>query len=312
MTILVCGEALYDLLQTGSGENGAVAFDAQPGGSPFNVAMGVARLGGKAALLTGLSTDAMGERLHQQLVTEGVDTGYLVRSDRRTTLSMVGLDQSGSPDYAFYGGGTADCALTVEDMPSLPPEIQALHFGSYSLVVQPVADALAVLASAHPDRFISLDPNIRPTIQPDMQIWRERIDALRPNADLIKVSVEDLAHLFPGENAEEIVRTWVQEHPCTVVLTAGAQRISAFNGDDVVNAVPPRVDVVDTVGAGDSVQAALLTQLQRRKALEAPRRTISTHTWLEMIEIAVAVGARTCTVRGARMPLDAAQLGAAC
>ena len=311
MTILVCGEALYDLLQTGSGENGEVVFDAQPGGSPFNVAMGIARLGGNAALLTGLSTDAMGERLHQQLVTEGVDTGYLVRSGRRTTLSVVGLDQNGSPDYAFYGVGSADCALTIEDMPNLSPEIQALHFGSYSLVVQPVADALAALALGHPDRFISLDPNIRPTIEPDMQIWRDRIDALRPHADLIKVSVEDLAHLFPGEDPEAIVRSWAQEHPCTVVLTAGAKGISAFNGDDVVNAVPPKVDVVDTVGAGDSVQASLLMQLQHRGAFEAPRSTIPTDTWREMIEVAVTVGARTCTVRGARMPLDAAQSGGA-
>ncbi|MEL6475857.1 MAG: carbohydrate kinase [Pseudomonadota bacterium] len=301
MSILVCGEALYDVFQTESGAEGRLTFEARPGGSPFNVACGIARLGGQAALLTGLSTDTFGARLLGELQRDGVNTGYLQRNARRTTLSVVGLDPGGSPDYAFYGTDSADCGLTEADMPPLGPEIRALHLGSYPLVVPPVADALAALALRHRGLFLSLDPNIRPTIAPDMALWRARIDGLRPHARLIKVSAEDLALLTPGRAPIETARAWAAEHPCLVVLTAGPDSLTALLGETVVHVTPPAVEVVDTVGAGDAVQASLLAGLQRLGAFDDGVHALAETALRGLLEDAARRGAQTCAVRGARI-----------
>lgn len=307
MSILICGEALYDLFQTGARADGALSFDACSGGSPFNVAIGVSRLGGKSALLSGISTDMLGSRLYDRLCREGVDTSYIQRSGRRTTLSVVGLDASGSPDYAFYGVGSADCALTRADMPVLPRDIQALHFGSYSLVMPPVADAFAELAAGNAARFISLDPNIRPTIEPDMRVWQDRIDAIRRHADLIKVSAEDLAHLQPDQAPDEIARSWAADGRSLVILTAGGEEISAYRGDKMVSATPPPVKVANTVGAGDAVQASLLAQLQQRDVFSRGIADVTLDDIAELIATAAHAGAMTCTQQGATLPVSASQ-----
>ena len=298
MTFLVCGEALFDLFQTGGDESGTLVFEARAGGSPFNVAIGIARLGGRAALLSGISTDPLGNRLAALLAGEGADTGYLVRSARRTTLSVVGFDSDGCPDYTFYGAGSADCSLEIDDLPAtLPPEVAGLHFGSYSIAVAPAADAFAVLAARHAERFISLDPNVRPTIEPDMALWRRRVDHLRRYANLVKVSEEDLAHLYPGAAPEAILAHWAEEGADLVVLTRGGQEIEARRGEDVIRVTPPPVEPVDTVGAGDSFQAALLSAIDPAHLKEAPRAELEA-----ALERAACAAAITCTRPGADLP----------
>ncbi|MEM7422707.1 MAG: carbohydrate kinase [Pseudomonadota bacterium] len=300
MTILVCGEALYDLFQTDEPEPGRLTLDARVGGSPFNVAIGLARMETPAALLTGMSTDLLGDRLAAQLEREGVGTGYLVRTGRRTTLSVVGVDADGGPSYAFYGVGSADCSLTEGDLPDIGADVAALHFGSYSIAVTPVADALSALAQGCRDRFISLDPNVRPTIEPDMQIWRTRIDALRSIADLIKVSAEDLGMLYPDERPEAIIRRWAEDGAGMVVLTDGGASVYAVRGSDEIRVTPPATEIVDTVGAGDTFQAVLLSEIWRSGAMsvrEADRVTLE--GWLSLAARAAAV---TCTRRGADLP----------
>ena len=155
---LICGEALFDRFPGAESDNGALHFEARAGGSPFNVAIGVARLGGDSALLTGISNDMLGRRLVHALEREGVDTRYLVRSSRPTTLVMVGVDAQGQPDYTMYGADAADRSVTAADLSPLGPEITGLHFGSYSMVVLPVADSLASIAASAGDRFVSVDP----------------------------------------------------------------------------------------------------------------------------------------------------------
>ena len=123
---LVCGEALYDFFLDDEDASGAMRFDARVGGSPFNVAIGISRLGGKCGLLTGISTDMLGERLVGVLESESVSTRYLLRSDRLTTVSLVGLDTHGSPAYAFYGLGSADRSVTPSDLPKIDPEIRGI------------------------------------------------------------------------------------------------------------------------------------------------------------------------------------------
>jgi len=151
---LVCGEALYDIFVEREERAGNLFFQARSGGSPFNVAIGVARLGGQTALFTGMSNDMLGERLRQILQSESVCTDYLVRSNGRTTLSLVGVDSLGQPSYVFYGLGSADCNLTLDDLPDLGAKITGLHFGSYSLVVHPGAEGVARLSANANDRFV--------------------------------------------------------------------------------------------------------------------------------------------------------------
>ncbi|MCP4492442.1 MAG: hypothetical protein GY820_34815 [Gammaproteobacteria bacterium] len=110
-----------------------------------------------------------------QMNAESVSTKYLVRTGRRTTVVIVSVSASGQPHYAFYGVGSADCGVTGEDLLLIGDDVIGIQFGSYSLAVKPVADAFAHLMENTGDRFISVDPNIRPTIEPDMQIWRDRL-----------------------------------------------------------------------------------------------------------------------------------------
>ncbi|MGD1923553.1 MAG: carbohydrate kinase [Paracoccaceae bacterium] len=302
MTILVCGEALYDLFQIAEPEPGRLSLDARVGGSPFNVAVGIARLGGAAALLTGISRDLLGQRLMARLEDEGVGTGYLVRSGRRTTLSLVGLDAQGSPDYAFYGVGSADVALETTDMPNLTPTVQAMHFGSYSIAMEPAADAFASLAEQTRDRFISLDPNVRPTIEPDMAVWRSRIDALRRRCNLIKVSAEDLGMLYSDTDPAEIAQNWLEDGVELVIVTDGGKSVRAWRKDTVQSLAPDPIDVVDTVGAGDSFQAAVLAGLQARGRMAVDPDALPVPDLKRLLARASRAAAITCTRRGAELP----------
>jgi fructokinase len=147
-------------------------FDARPGGSPFNVAIGLERLGTKSGLYTGISNDFFGQKLIERLNIERVDHHRVVRSDAPTTTAVVSLSEAGIPRYAFRSQGAADCSLTSEDRPDRGG-INALHFGSYSLVAGSTAKVFADLMADHTHaRFISVDPNVRPTMEPDLQRWR--------------------------------------------------------------------------------------------------------------------------------------------
>ena len=262
---LVCGEALFDFFAQSpeSMATGQVDFRAIAGGSPFNVAVGLRRLGVDTALFAGLSTDYLGRRLKQVLVNEGVSTEYLHDLDAPTTLAMVALDASGSPAYSFRGEGCADRQLHGHHLPLLGPEVRGVHVGSFSLVVQPVGDTLLALVKRESgQRLISLDPNVRLNPEPDIERWRQRIKELIPYADVIKVSDEDLELLYPGQDAQEIARSWLNHRCQLVFLTRGSQGASVFSREHGQRSVPASlVDVADTVGAGDTFQAAVIAWL---------------------------------------------------
>ncbi|MEM9061894.1 MAG: carbohydrate kinase [Pseudomonadota bacterium] len=302
MTILVCGEALYDLFQVDEPEPGRLSLDARVGGSPFNVAIGIARLGGKASLLTGISTDLLGSRLMARLEAEGVGVDLIIRSGRRTTLSLVGLDPNGSPEYAFYGVGSADCAISASDLPAVPDHVEALHFGSYSIAVRPVADAFAELAARESHRFLSLDPNVRLTIEPEIGLWRERIASFAASANLIKVSAEDLGLLWPGRAAAEIAHEWLGLGADCVIVTDGGAAVRAWRADGEISVATEAVEIVDTVGAGDSFQAAVLSALQARGAMAVGPADLSSEDLAEILAFAARAAAMTCARRGADLP----------
>ncbi len=303
---LICGDSLFDFFLESESGPGSAQYAARAGGSPFNVAIGVARLGGQSAFLTALSTDMLGARLRAVLEAEGVSTDYVISTDRPTTLSLVGLDRNGSPAYQFYGNGSADTGVTPEEMPALGDAIEGIHFGSYSIAVSPSGDALAALAAANTGRFISLDPNIRPTIEPDMGVWHRRIEALLPHVNLLKISAEDVAMLYPGTDPADLARRWLQAGPSLVVVTDGGGAARGWHESGAEATVtPPKVAVVDTVGAGDTFQAALLAEL----ALSGkPMQTLSAldAAGLEaLLTLAARAAAITCSRRGADLPTRA-------
>jgi len=258
---LVCGEALYDVFLRDEPGRGPVGLTAVIGGSPLNVAIGLARQGERAGFFAGLSEDPLGARLAAHIAAEGVDGRYLCRKPNPTTLSLVSLGSGGVPHYTFYGHAAADISLTLADLPVLGPEVTGVHAGSYTLVAQPVADAVAALLARERHRLITLDPNIRPTVEPDMAIWRRRIDALLPHVAVVKASDEDLDRLHPGEPPERIALRWLDQGPAVVIITRGPNGAVALTRRLRLDCPAPPVAVVDTVGAGDTFQATLIAGL---------------------------------------------------
>ncbi len=300
---LVCGEALFDVFLDSEEDPGTLRLDARAGGSPFNVAIGIARLGGRAGLLTGISTDLLGCRLAKVLERESVSTDYLVRSGRRTTLSLVALDEAGHPDYVFYGLGSADCSVSKEDLPAVGAEVTGFHFGSYSLVVLPVADAFATLAAAAGERFVSVDPNVRPTVEPDLDIWRTRVAEYATYADLVKISAEDLAFLYPNARAESKAVDWLDAGVHVVVVTDGRNDVRAWTKSGLESRVhPPVSEVVDTVGAGDSFQSALLARLASRDDPKTAVTSLDAERLDDLLNYALQAASITCSRRGADLP----------
>jgi fructokinase len=301
---LVCGEALFDLFLESESGPAASTYAARAGGSPFNVAIGLARLGQPSALLTGLSRDLLGERLEQVLDAEDVSTTYAIRTDRPTTISLVGLDTHGVPAYQFYDNGSAGTGVTEADLPALGPEISGLHFGSYSLAAAPVADAFAALATANSHRFISVDPNVRPTVEPDMDVWRARLEVLFPLADLVKISAEDLALLRPGTAPEALAADLTRRGVRLVVVTDGGEAAHGWTASGLrASATPPRVTVLDTVGAGDTFQAALIARLLRGEGGPlAALESLDTAGLAALLGYAARAAAITCSRRGADLP----------
>jgi fructokinase len=301
--ILVCGEALIDMFARAAPPDAPMPLEAVVGGSPFNVAVGLARLGAPAALFAGISTDAFGERLFAALRREGVETRHVARSARPTTLSVVALGDGGAPTYAFYGVGAADRSLSLADLPAIGPEVEALHFGSYSIAVPPVADALAALAERERRRFVSLDPNVRLNVEPDVAVWRARVGAMLPHAALVKVSAEDLAHLHPGDEPAAVARAWLAQGAAMVVVTRGGEGAAAFRAGDELAVPHVPVAVVDTVGAGDAFQAALLDGLRRAGLLSRDGLAAAARETLRPILARAANAASiACGRKGADLP----------
>ncbi|MEP6874417.1 MAG: carbohydrate kinase [Burkholderiales bacterium] len=305
--LMICGEALLDVFQ-GDATRTGMALDANVGGSPFNLAVGLARLGQPAALFTAISTGFAGERLMRTLVDEGVDTQAVARLGAPTTLSLIGLDALGVPSYAFYGDGCADRLVTTEDLKRVPAELTLVNLGSYATVVEPVAAMQRALVERERARgaagaLIAYDPNIRLNVEPDLARWRAQLDWMLPRTDLLKVSEEDLALMQSGTSLDDFATNALVRGVKLVVVTRGAQGAIGWNAQGRVGIDPVKVTVIDTVGAGDTFQAALITWLAEHGALSAPALPGLTPAQLhDALGFAARAAAITCSRRGADMP----------
>ncbi|NMX73964.1 carbohydrate kinase [Pseudomonas sp. WS 5532] len=304
---LVCGEALFDFFseEDASGQASRVNYKAIAGGSPFNVAVGLRRLGIESALLGGVSNDFLGQRLLQVLKDEGVSQRFLLEFAAPTTLAMVAVGANGSPQYSFRGEGCADRQLTLEHLPTLGDEVRGVHIGSFSLVVQPIGDTLLSLVKRESGkRLISLDPNVRLNPQPDIQLWRERVAELVKHADLIKVSDEDLHLLYPDQSPESVLQGWLQHRCQLVFLTRGGDGASVFSRQHGSWSQPAvKVVMADTVGAGDTFQAALIAWLTEQQLDSIDGLQQLTRAQIDsMLGFAIRAAALTCSKTGPDLP----------
>lgn len=302
--ILCCGEALIDMIPTPTAD-GAEAFAPHCGGAIFNTSIALGRLGAKAGLLTGLSSDMFGGQLTEALNASSVDTSYLIYSDRPTTLAFVRL-LNGSATYSFFDENSAGRMLTSIDMPTLSSKVSALYFGGISLASEPGADTYASLLEREGDnRAVMVDPNIRPAFIRDETQYRARLDRMFALADIVKVSDEDLNWIVPGERSlNEKVGALRAKSPGIVILTRGGEGATGFTADgNEVKVSPTRVDVVDTVGAGDTFNAGVLAELAKRNQLSKPAlRQLSSDLLTEALTHGAKVAAVTVSRAGANPP----------
>jgi fructokinase len=260
--ILCCGEALIDMIPkpTLADTDGYVPYT---GGAIFNTAVGLGRLGVQVSMLSGVSTDLFGQQLEAALSASNVNTSSLIRSDRPTTLAFVQLNE-GHASYTFYDENSAGRTIKIPDLPAVPIDTTALYFGGISLCSEPAASTYQALqAREASSRVIMMDPNIRANFVEDVEKYRTRIAAMIALSDIVKVSDEDLNWIYPGpESLNDKVNAIRAAGPSIVILTQGAEGSSAFLADQTrVTAAVERVEVVDTVGAGDTFNAGFLAKL---------------------------------------------------
>jgi fructokinase len=252
--ITVAHEALIDLIVDPAGH-----VDPRLGGAGFNATRAVARLGWPAAFLGRLSGDRFGQLLRADLDQHGVKIAVEAPSAAPTTLAMVDLDPAGVPSYHFYLDGTSAAAVGPGDA-VLPDGTTALHAGSLCLVMEPVGTSTEHMMVTAPDSVtVMLDPNCRPTAIASRQDYLDRLMRILQRADVVKVSTEDLAYLYPGQDAPVVAAELLAQGPACVVVTDGGAPVRAFAGGRQIRADVPGVPVVDTVGAGDAFGGAFLT-----------------------------------------------------
>lgn len=260
--ILCCGEALIDLLPRISTE-GEPCFAPYAGGSVYNTAMALGRLGAPTGFFTGLSTDMLGQMLEETLIKSNVDTSFCARSGRPTTVAFVKL-VDGQATYAFYDENTAGRLLATSDFPKLPDDLEAMFFGGISLVNDPAgATYEALQAREAAARVNMMDPNIRPGFVTDEPGFRARMHRMMARADIVKLSDEDLHWLMGAGDLVALARKIIATGPKIVFLTEGAKGARAVTATQDRFVAAQKVVFVDGVGAGDTFNAGALASLRR-------------------------------------------------
>lgn len=303
---LSCGDSLYDMFLTHDGEQSLqVKVDGVAGGSPMNVAVGLSRLGHRSAYFTKLSTDVFGQGLTQFLTNNSVDTSLCLPTDRNTTLAFINKQPDGSAEYSFYIDATADVSISKSELPELLPDnIQVLHFGSYSTAVGDVAGTLKALAKRESSgKFISYDPNLRLAIEPDVDIWRTSFKDFASCATLIKASDEDIQALVGTGREDQFVADCFDLGAEIVYLTRGAEGASVYTPDGGKHtAASTKVEVKDTVGAGDTFQAAVLHWMAAEDHIASDGKLTGRVDAEASLKFALDAAAVTCSRFGADLP----------
>lgn len=296
MQALVVGEALVDIV-----ERPGTPPLAYPGGSPANVAIGLARLGREAQLLTWLGEDANGDLVRDHLEASRVRIASGSQRAARTSTARALIDADGSATYEF------DLEIDYPEH-QVAEDTVVVHVGSIGAVLEPgAAKIAALLGSARRRAVLTYDPNLRPSIMGDRDDVRPAVLALVAGSDVVKVSDEDLEWLEPGTAPQDVARTWAAAGPALVVVTLGAEGSFAVTAEGVEVAVPaPRVDVADTVGAGDSFMGGLIDGLWTNGLVGAGKHdaiaALPVDDLTQLLQQAARIAAITVSRPGANPP----------
>lgn len=301
--ILCAGESLIDMLPEPLARQG-LGYRPVAGGAVFNSAIALGRLGAKVSYLWPLSRDQFGQDiLLPALRQAGVDTALCPRCDRPTTLAFVEL-KDGHASYRFHDEGSAGRMFAASDLPHLPDDCQALMIGGISLVPDPCGATIMTLAQHARARAIPvmLDPNIRSFFITEPSAYRDRLMQLIALSDLVKLSAEDLAWLWPQETAKQSMQHMLTLGPQAALLTDGAQGAWAYWQDQIIHQPAPQVQVADTIGAGDTFNAGVLAALAKLDRLGAGFAELDAACLSQALDLGVRASAITVSRHGANPP----------
>lgn len=302
--ILSCGEALIDMLprETATGE---ACYMPAAGGAVFNTAVALGRLGVPSGFFTGISTDFFGDILVKYLEASRVDARYIVRSDHPETLAFVRL-VNGHAQYAFYDEGTSGRLLAQSDIPALDAEVTALQFGAISLIPEPCGGTYEeMMRREQNSRVISFDPNIRTSFIKDKTAHRARMDRMLAMSDIVKLSDEDLAFFDSFGDFDGFAAKLIEGKAKLVVMTRGKDGAIAIGQAGKVEVPGVKVTVVDTVGAGDTVNAGILAWLHKAgKLSKEGLANLGEDDIAGALSLAVRAAAVTVSRAGANPPWE--------
>jgi fructokinase len=289
VSVWVCGEVLIDILPSGP----------VVGGGPANTAKALARLGHDVHFIDGISSDAFGQSARSELLNDGVNLDLALASDKPTCTATVTLDAAGGASYEFLIDGTATFDFDASWLPDpYRYQPQVLHIGTLVTMIEPGASALYDWAMSVAELApIVFDPNIRPSVMPDRDLYEAAIEKWAALSAVIKVSDDDLAWLFPGQAIEDVANRWINDGAFLVVVTRGANGLVGFTSDGRVEVPGVKVDVVDTVGAGDTVGAIVVEAMLAHGLIELRGDLLR-----GVLTRAAAAAAITCSRKGAQPP----------
>jgi fructokinase len=294
VSIWVCGEVLIDLIPDGSGER-----VPHVGGGPANTAKALARLGHEVYFIDGISSDKYGQMSRQELLDDEVKLDLALTSDKPTCLAIVSLNESGGASYEFEIDGTATFDFSTSWLPDpsrYKPNV--LHIGTLVTVIQPAADVLYDWAMQVAEFApIVFDPNVRSAVMNDRDKYLAAVERWVAISSVVKVSDDDMAWLYPGLQYADVAKRWINDGAALVVVTRGAEGLVGFTAEGVVEVPGVKVDVADTVGAGDTVGAIVVESMIEKGILNLTGDTLKA----VLHRAAVAAGI-TCSRKGAQPP----------
>jgi fructokinase len=294
VSIWVCGEVLIDLIPDGSGER-----VAHVGGGPANTAKSLARLGHDVYFIDGISSDKYGQMSRQELLDDEVKLDLALNSDRPTCLAIVSLNENGGASYEFEIDGTATFDFSASWLPDpsrYKPSV--LHIGTLVTVIQPGADVLYDWAMQVAEFApIVFDPNVRSVVMNDRDKYLAAVERWVAISSVVKVSDDDMAWLYPNQQYTDVAKRWLNDGAALVVVTRGADGLVGFTAEGVVEVPGVKVDVADTVGAGDTVGAIVVEAMIENGILNLTGDTLKA----VLNRAAVAAGI-TCSRKGAQPP----------
>ena len=303
--IICCGESLIDMISIANAGNESV-FAGLTGGAIFNTSIALGRLDVPVGLISGVSTDLFGKKITNDLTDSNVNIKLLIRNEKPTTLAFVDV-KDGQANYTFYDENSAGNSIHYSDFPNIPKIANTLCFGGISLCTEPAASAYEKLFIQEiKNKVLFLDPNIRSTFISDEISYRKRLNKMISSSDILKVSDEDLDWIVTsGSSINEKIEKLHNLGAKLIIVTKGAEGVAAYvKNKKVINLPAQKVNVIDTVGAGDTFNAGFLAKLSKLKLLSKSNiKNLSSKQISMALEYGIKAASITVSRKGANPPL---------